>query len=603
MRRINKISFYLLGLGGLLLTSCSSQPENLSLVPKNAQAVLVLDIYSLSEKGELDKIEDYKFYKEWTKKAKKDRGGKKAMKIMDKMMEDPSITGVNFQADVVVYMTNESRDEEFVSTTFELNDSEDFKTFIEESFDKLDVDIDIEEEDEYTYTLVDNEALLAWDDNKAVLIVASNRDSRENLELQAEELFELESDELITEIDDFNTFYGEKEDISVWVSTNIFKNEREFDFFAEQVDFDLEDNYITAFLNFGDDNISVSAKLMPNDELAEFIEENNAYANNQNSDLIELLPKQSLAFAGVSFDVDKMYESLKENKDFKRTKKSAEKELDADLDELIKSIGGNIVFSLINVEQKELTYMSYDWETGNQIEKTKEEMIPNMALSFDLNNSKAIKAILKSIPKEEIKKRGDYFEIKIDGSILVYYAYNEKACLITNDKKTIEAFKKGGPSANLTDNEFADGLTDNSMFGYITVNSNDLSKEMKNDMFKYQSKSEKEALKVWNKFAKNIVYSSEDGTDYKFVLNINEGDKNSLGTIIQLIDKNYKSVMKPSREFSSNSESLSEAIEAIEYAAEEIEEYDAIMEDMPIEFSEEDFEKIMEEAMKEAQIK
>ena len=359
LKKIKSIGIILLGISALFLSSCSSSPENLKVIPEGTNVVSVIDVYSIIKKGKLTEISDLKFFKTFKKEIRSEN--KKVSKIIDNIIEDPTLSGIDFQTDVFVYYINEAQDEKFVCLSAEIKSEEKFAEFIENVLDKSDVEFDIEKEKNYSYTILGSKVAIGWDSDKVILLKADNYKSRNSLEIEIEILFELKEEDQITAKEEFNKFYSNKKDISVWLSTNIFEENYYFKKIEKEIDFDITDNYISAYLNFDDDNISLKTQFLPNSEIQKMMDENNVWDNKFNSKLLSLFPKQNFATASISVNPISYYNILEQIDNFKEIQYVFKKETEIDLKDLFEEIKGNAIYSLFGFENVEFTYMTYGY--------------------------------------------------------------------------------------------------------------------------------------------------------------------------------------------------------------------------------------------------
>ena len=243
LKSIKSIGIILFGISALLFSSCSSSPKNLKTIPNETNIVSVIDIYSIIKKGKLSEISELKFFKTFKKEIRSEN--KKVSKIIDNIIEDPIISGINFKTDIFIYYINEAQDEKFACVSAEIKNEEKFTEFIEDVLDRSEIEFDIEKEKKYNYTIIGNEIAIGWDNDKVIILTAGNYKSRENLDLEIETLFELKNKDQITANNEFNKFYSNKKDISLWFSTNLFEDNYKFKKIEEEIDFDITDNYIS----------------------------------------------------------------------------------------------------------------------------------------------------------------------------------------------------------------------------------------------------------------------------------------------------------------------------------------------------------------------
>ena len=618
MKKNKSIGIVLFGICALFLSSCSNSPENLKVIPVETNVVSVIDIYSIIKKGKLDEISELKFFKTFKKEIRNEN--KKVSKIIDNVIEDPTITGIDLSTDVFAYYVNEANDEKFISFSAEIKNQEKFAEFIEDALDDIEVEFDINREKNFSYTLIGNEAVIGWDDKKAVLLIAENYKSRGNLDLEIETLFELKEENQITAKEEFNKFYSSKKDISVWLSTNLFEGNYDFKKIEKEIDFDITDNYISAYLNFGDNNISLLTQFTPNSEIQKMMEENDVWKNSFNNQLLNYFPKQSFAIASISLNPMSYYNIIEQEDDFEKIQSEFERETELDLKDLFENIKGNAVYSMFGFENVEYTYMAYGygfneneaellderyeiskagylssedkellnqgktiqaesysrrycidikniinnggtvetaiandskinwyeggWDYGKYVETTKEEYLPLMGLVIDINDKKIVKKLIDKIPEDEINKRSDYYEFTIDNGYPAYFSFNENICFITNDKKSIKAFKDGGYSSNnLGSSDISSDITNSNLYSFLNLNYDEYPKDIKKKIKNNQNDNEEKMFKIWNDFAKSIELKQIDNNSIEIIFNTKENESNSLNTIISSIDDNYKYFM------------------------------------------------------------
>ena len=564
LKKVKSIGIILLGISVLFLSSCSSSPENLKVIPEETNVVSVIDIYSIIKKGKLYEIGELKFFKTFKKEIRNEN--KKISKIIDNVIEDPTISGINFKTDIFAYYVNEANDEQFISFSAEIKNKERFAEFIEDVLDKLDIEFDIEKEKNYSYTLIGNEAVIGWDKNKAILLIAENYSSRKNLDLEITTLIELKEKNQITANDEFNRFYKNKKDISVWISTNLFEDNYVFKEIEKEIDFDITDNYISSYLNFEDDNISLLTQFTPNSEIQKIMEGNDVWDNSFNNQLLKFFPKKSYATASISLNPMSYYNIIEQKDGFEKIQSEFEKEMEFNLKDLFKSVKGNTVFSLFGFDDIEYTYMGYEriynekkyrrynswtgeyyYEGGYEyqdIEKTENELLPIMGLAIDINGNKIIKELIEKIPEDEINKRSNYYEFKFGNRYPAYFAFNDKVFIITNDKKSIKAFKDGGYSSdNLSNSNISSDISNSNFYTFLNLNYDEYPKDIKKEIKNNQNDKEEKMFKIWNSFAKSIELKQVDKNSVEIIFNIKDNESNSLNTIITTIDDNYKYFM------------------------------------------------------------
>jgi len=212
---------------------------------------------------------------------------------------------------------------------------------------KSKIEADIEVEKNYSFTIIDNKIGIGWDKEKLLFLVAENYDSKDNLDMQIENLLELKESKQISGNEKFDQFYKKKKDISLWLSSNLFEGFYEFDEIENEADIDLTDNYVSIYLNFDRDNISLLAELETNKEIREMIDENNIWDNRFNTNLLSYFPDQHYAVASLSINTEAYYNLIQENINLRYAEKEFREETGVDLNNLVESISGNAIVSIL----------------------------------------------------------------------------------------------------------------------------------------------------------------------------------------------------------------------------------------------------------------
>ncbi len=567
-KTIKSIAILLLFVSGLFLTSCSKKKESLA-IPKDANSVGVIDVYSLVKKGKLHEIEDLEFFKAIKKEVRNE--SKKSYKMLNDLIEDPGMTGLNFKEDVFFYIIDEANDEKFISFLFEVKNRENFENFIEALLDEAKMDLNIEKEKNYSYVKIQNESIIGWDENKVIILVPQNYKSKKNMDFEIETLMQLKEKDKIVVNDNFNEFYKNKKDLSVWFSSNSFEGDNTFAKIQEemgdnilkkifgradyktlkkqnQIDSYLSGSCLSLYLDFQDNSVSLLSHFTPNEEVRKIMKDYNIWDNSFNSKLLNYFPKKSYFATSFSVDLMEFYNILKESDDFEKHQLDFEKETGFEVKELFETFKGSGVFSFWDIDEVERKYMDYGYNGYGGYggyEKTEKNLVPIMGLAVDINDDKIIKKILKKIPEESISKRNNYYKINNHNEDYdLYFAFDDKVFFITNDKKSIKAFEDGGYSSdNLGNSDIAKSIKNNKAYMFFNLNYQDYPETLKNQIQQIRGARLEKALEVWDDFAKSIEVKQIDENSFEVIFNTKEKEGNSLNTIISTISESYETLL------------------------------------------------------------
>jgi len=214
--------------GTLYFTGFFRDSESITIIPKDAFFVGVMNLSDLNDKADLEDFKDSDYYEVLEE-----------IGYIGELAEDPSKMGLDLSSDIFVFGIE--RDGIYIAMAMDMDDQDEFKTFLEELNDETSFvnDFEMNEGEGYSYILLDEggdyayeysnrsrrnrdlyySGILAWDGNKA--LVLSNSDGRSDesdLNDIVEELWNLESGDRISSSDNFMTFYEEKKDVSLWMN-------------------------------------------------------------------------------------------------------------------------------------------------------------------------------------------------------------------------------------------------------------------------------------------------------------------------------------------------------------------------------------------------
>jgi len=545
MKITNKIISLLLISLLITLSSCKKSTNTTNAIPKDTNFVMAFDTYSLIKKGKLNNIADFNFFNTIKKEVKNE--DKKLAQFFDDVMENPAKTGFDFKKETFLYHINESKNEQFMSVLFNLTSDSKFTSFIEELIQKTGISKEIVKNNKYNYLELKRDVGLGWKNNKAILLTATNYKSRKHLEFEIETLLNQKAANSIKSNKEFNTFYNNKKDISLWLSTNLFEKMYGFDQVAREMNMDLSNNYISSHLNFNDDNIHLQTNFTPNKEFKAKLKENKIFDNTFNTSLLKFLPKEQLGVTSFAVNTNGYYNYMKDQKTFDQIEKEIKKELDLDIKDIMNAFGGSVIYSFFDVRNQMHTYKKYDYYSGEFKETEEEALTPIMSLAFDVKDKKIIEKLFAKLKEDEGKhftKNGDFYEFKFDDKFPAYFAYNDKTILITNDDNSIKSFAKGGLNgANLSSSSLKSKIKSNHSFGYFKLNLEDYPIALRNEINKTNGRMTGKPLSIWNDFAKEVEFNQKKETSFDLTFKLKNDKNNSLYTILSTIDENYKSML------------------------------------------------------------
>ncbi|MFY0629424.1 MAG: DUF4836 family protein [Flavobacteriaceae bacterium] len=521
MKNIKKVSIgmMLFTVVALLFSSCTSTPENLSLVPKETNLVATTNMLSIAQKGQLTDLSKFSLYKGFGADIEKES------KIMGEIMKNPFMTGIDYKSDFLLYAVKNEGKGDYMCVSMELSSGDKFTSFLKDLIIESGAPMKIEEKEAYKTISADGTFVLAWDNDKSLLIFPQGY-TRGGMNSMIEKLFSLEASDQITANKEFDDFYKNKKDLNLWMSTNFIDEVPMYSQLGAQMPSYFKDNFISMNLGFEKNKIIMSAGLSPNSNMVKEMEKYNIYGDGFNSDLLKYFPKESFITVSGSLNPKGYFKLMSDQPQLSMVEDMFKKEMQMDMKEIVESIKGSMLFSM------------YDFKaTGSS-----SQPIPLMALVFDINGDDVMKNMMKKVPEEAYNEAG-YYEMPIDASTSAYMIFNETTCLVTNDKSRIDLFKKGGNSSgNMSSSKLASNIKNNTMYAYMNADFDSYPQSVKNLMS--MGGFGTDVMKTVNKFLLSVEMKMTDDYKGEYIITTGDDGTNSLYKILKAVDDNYMSLMQ-----------------------------------------------------------
>lgn len=516
-KNIEKLFLILLGFG-FLLSSCTQPAKNLDFIPKDCNFVTVFNTKTLIEKGELNKMmEDKNFQKIFSEIQTEEP---ESAKLLEKILKDPTYTGINFKSDVFLFLLNQLPKTNYMCLAFELKSKDKFNDFIFESNQIGCEKAIIEKNLSFSFSKIDDNFVIAWDKDKAVFIFALDDYSCEKLDFQITPLFGISKDNIITKNEEFNKFYKNRKDISVWGSSNILKNIPEYETLITNMPYNIFDIYFSANTSFNDGEILVEMNFTPNEEMKEMSKKYGTSKGKFNKKLLNYFPEKSYLLysgatnlEGVINNWDELYGSNKAYAEFETL-------LGTQFKDIFASLGGSFMFSCFGFEEV------YFEKQENSV------TMPFMSIAFDLKNTTFLDKVVTMIPQEMLKVHPLYYEIYIPNITSIFFNFNQEICLITNDINSISEFNNGGfSSGNMNNSKFSSSIIKDPYFCFMELNSKKYPKSLNNRI----DGSTRDGFLIWDNFADNIEMKYVDDSNIAIKFRTMNKNENSLKGLVKTI--------------------------------------------------------------------
>lgn len=426
---MKKLHVLVILLAGLLAASCSKKtPEFVNTIPDNAFAVMSMHPKQIFDKGQISTFESIK-------KDIKDE-------FIRNLFDQPAESGILMTeySYVFVYFID---DNPLICFVGGMANEGDFKKIVNKIQEEKGGEI--VEKDGINLFYSDDDATLAWDSEQVLLIASTEKQfSLEETQAEVSRLFNLEKENAITSLVDFNDFSANMKDLNIWFSSDEMRKMLEKMDQIKGVDInfplDLHNNYAHIFFEFADGAMYVHSESHFSEEVAKNIEELMVTKPNINDDLLKITPGGDLLIAlAVSMDLDKFQAIMKKmnTEEMPDIGGKIEEKIGIPAEDIWNALNGDFVLAINGTED------------GG--------MIPVEALiGIGLKNDEIQKKLMGTVSgMADVQEEEDFFLINANG-IEIYSGIVDDVWVISNAKGYKDAISGKGLDASLKDSKFMD---------------------------------------------------------------------------------------------------------------------------------------------------
>ena len=423
---VSGIVILLLGVSWLLFRFfLHSSDAHLKVIPKNAAAVLKIDVKALALKAD-----PLKLMQEPAFKNVPGTGGSSIRRLIS----DPFSTGVDPLADVYAFIAKE--DEATVAAVvFKIKDDGDFEKFER----ALGIDGSLVVESGIYYSEIDESRCIAWNNEAGILMSVMNGGDKKVL---AKKLLGQDKSESILAKDSYTAFAGKKSDMGIYFdNAELAKLNSGSPLFTNG----FSDGHGELLLNFENDKIATTFVNYP-------LKKSNTVILNktglQPKQFEAIAPERPLLYLGLSADINSVLNSISNDPAVKGYLTSAEAMLGLKDSEMRKMFTGDI--SIAFTDYKDIS--TYDPRVGADVDMMIKQSngkmprdvyalnSPMSYISAGITDDEKMNSILHDLG---FQKTGDFYAMPgID--YIVYAVASNGHLLITNDYYAAEEIAKNG---------------------------------------------------------------------------------------------------------------------------------------------------------------
>ena len=410
-RMISRLS--VLGVLIVFMAACSKKAEYIHVIPADASAVASVNLNTLADKAGLNDKEN-EGMKQKMMEALKSGMNAAAFQQLEKIMKDPSQSGIDIKAPVFVFTSKTFITPAMVAKVSNIDD-------LRASLDlmaKEGICQPIAEEDGYSFTTLQKNSLLVFNENAAVLTEAYGTSQMDVAKQTISTLLKQTEENSIMKNSGFKKKKKKKGDINFFASMDAVPK-----IYSQQISMglssqlDLSEVMAVGNLNFEKGKIALQIETYSDNAETDALLKKQAQAVKKlNTTFLQNFPESTLAFLNIGVNGAAFYDLLLNNEEFRRNVSLAKAE---EVKSLFASFDGDISIGLINV-------------TMNSA--------PTFAAYADAKNGNALKALydkkkeLKLGRNEDIIQLGENEYVYKSNTNNVFFGIRNKQMYATNDE-------------------------------------------------------------------------------------------------------------------------------------------------------------------------
>ncbi len=327
----------------VLFTSCQPEAavENLALtkIPTNATAVTVVDIPSLMEKADFEAVKQMQFYKEMLREVDNPD--------IAQAMEDPEKAGIDLSQPAYIYYTINPEDvnETFFAVVMAVKDKASLENILSKS------DVEKKKGNGFSYSADNDQSILAWSDNLCLL---GGSPAYMDLTQEAENFFQNDGSENISQNKDFQKAMANKHDISSWANLDAIAENGDAQLALAFASIDpeaLKGNSFHSYLDFEKGEVNSETKWFLQSGLIKDLQK--LFKDNPSTDFSKYFSGENLAFfLSTAIDLKGLNEVLNDRPQAKGFLDYSIQEFGFTVEDLVKSFGGDIALGLYPTESE-----------------------------------------------------------------------------------------------------------------------------------------------------------------------------------------------------------------------------------------------------------
>lgn len=512
----------------LLFASCSKNEDYTVLIPTDADFVALINPKSIAEKGNFQKLEQYKIYQLAEGELKNQ--DPTFDKLLNDIKNNPTSSGVDIISPIYLF-GQKINGKNMVALITNMRDKDQFEKHLSTIYKGLyKKEISFEKKDGFTTISGFNKPFMVWNKSQFLLIVSEFGVGEKAIQDYFTKIIN-DKHSLAKENNSFGDFVKNSQDINIWYTGNFLKNFSKLES-SEKKNLDFTKSSWVNFISFTSDGISFTQKFHPDAITKVELQEHPMWKSKINTDFFKYFPAQSYMNIGLAiYPANTRY--VFENQNFLTT---FLEQYEIDLNKLEQSFEGEALFSVYDFEIRK-AFNPNDF-FGKKEAFIKQVVYPQFVLGGKMKNDLFFNEFIKS-HQENIQKIGPYYMLPISTNMKIYMTYKNNLMYITNNQSIMNQYLNNMvSSSNFVTTGYATNAS-NPMFGYVNLNFDQYPKEVQKYIYQQIPFGNTKEMQTVLSYFDHIDYRVSNEYTKTGKIHMKKTDKNSLEVIFLLLDQAY----------------------------------------------------------------
>lgn len=416
----------------LFLASCSKSDDYLNVIPKDTPLVASINLKALGAKAGINDKENKEALGKLTDMLKKEMNAA-SFERLESIIKDPDKCGIDLSKPIYAFYSDKSD----MILTAKVTDKKSLANSIKLLGNDTEIS-ELTEKEGYSFSQMDGYSYIAFNENTLIVVKSETSGNSDKMKLNAIEILNGKNEESIASDKGFIKMQEKKADIAIYNNfEELDNNYKEILEKSIGIDGAAQECKLISGIFFENGKLVINSEFYTDDEkIKELYEIHNDYFSPIKNSLLGYLPKSTLCLMSVSIENDKIFEMLKENKDFQKNISLEDAET---IEKTLKSVG------------KEITLGITDFNITER---------PAIVIYAEAKNGDILKELYNNKDNNSFTRYSRFTELEENAYLIqtgrdnIFLGYKNNMIYATNDENTYKNIGKK-PEASAEENSYA----------------------------------------------------------------------------------------------------------------------------------------------------